>query len=233
MSRSIRRFAPLIVAAVLGACAAATPSGTSRLAIGNLDAGLPVHSMLERRFATVVRQQYDFSCGSAALATLLRYHYGKAVDEPSTFLGMWQGGDQALIRQLGFSLLDMKRYLGAHQMPADGYQVTLPQIAKARLPGIALINVGGYKHFVVVKGIDHGSVLLGDPATGLRRMTEAEFSKGWNGILFVINDDSPKVQATFAASSELALAPGGRITLTMEPVSQAALALTRPVLGDL
>ncbi|RYF14189.1 MAG: peptidase C39, partial [Oxalobacteraceae bacterium] len=40
----------------------------------------PVTSLIGRRFETVVRQQYDFSCGSAALATLLRYHY----DDPQT-----------------------------------------------------------------------------------------------------------------------------------------------------
>jgi hypothetical protein len=34
-----------------------------------------VKSMKERKFEQVVRQQYDFSCGSAALATLLTYHY--------------------------------------------------------------------------------------------------------------------------------------------------------------
>ena len=228
----------LAVAALLTGCASDAPDvATNRLALGNLSTGLPVTSMYERRFATVVRQQYDFSCGSAALATLLRYHYGLAVDEKATFLGMWTTGDQAAIRKLGFSLLDMKRYLQGRGMTADGYQVTLAQIGTARLPGIALIDVAGYKHFVVIKGIDRGlagdSILLGDPATGLRRITGPEFARAWNGVLFVINRDGPAVQATFARPAELALAPGGRMTLQTEPLSQAALALTRPIPGDL
>ncbi|TRW17232.1 C39 family peptidase [Glacieibacterium frigidum] len=235
MSRSARNVA--VVALLLGGCSAATPSGTNRLAIGNFEAGLPVASMYERRFATVIRQNYDFSCGSAALATLLRFHYARPVDEQATFVGMWAGGDRAAIRKLGFSLLDMKRYLAANGLSADGYQVSLAQIAKARIPGIALIETGGYKHFVVVKGIKQGlgdeTVLLGDPSTGLRRMPVHEFIKAWNGVFFVVGTSGPEVQATFARASELALAPGARTTLQMEPISQAALALTRPGPGDL
>lgn len=237
-SRRARATASIATLVVLAGCASKGPDvATNRLALGNLATGLPVTSMYERRFATVVRQQYDFSCGSAALATLLRYHYGLSVDEQTTFLGMWATGDQAAIRALGFSLLDMKRYLAGRGMTADGYQVSMAQIAMARLPGIALINVAGYKHFVVIKGIDRGlageSILLGDPATGLRRMTGAEFARAWNGVLFVINDSGPAVQGTFARPTELALAPGGRMTLHIEPLSQAALALTRPIPGDL
>ena len=59
-------------AILLSGCAAVTPQeGSSRLDYGGvLEFGLPVTSMLGRRFETVIRQQYDFSCGSAALATL-------------------------------------------------------------------------------------------------------------------------------------------------------------------
>ena len=34
-----------------------------------------------RRFRKVVHQTLDFSCGAAAMATLLRYHYGQSLDE--------------------------------------------------------------------------------------------------------------------------------------------------------
>ncbi|WP_204283799.1 C39 family peptidase, partial [Klebsiella pneumoniae] len=62
-------------------------------------------------FRTVVRQQYDYSCGSAAVATLLRYHYGRPTVESDVFSAMWRSGDQAQIKRAGFSMLDMKRYL--------------------------------------------------------------------------------------------------------------------------
>ena len=41
----------------------------------------PVRSMLERRNEKLVRQQFDLSCGAAALATFLRYQHGEDFSE--------------------------------------------------------------------------------------------------------------------------------------------------------
>ena len=50
--------------------------GYARLDMGGpLEFAMPVTSLIGRRFETVVRQQYDFSCGSAALATFFFYDY--------------------------------------------------------------------------------------------------------------------------------------------------------------
>src|SRR5262245_46400741 len=67
-----------------------------------------VTSLEEQRFATVVRQQHDFSCGSAALATLLTFHYDVDTPEDEVFDAMYAVGDQKSIREVGFSMLDMK-----------------------------------------------------------------------------------------------------------------------------
>jgi predicted double-glycine peptidase len=199
---------------------------------GTLDFALPVSSVIGRRFETVVRQQYDFSCGSAALATLLHYHYSDAQTEQSVVLGMWRDGDRAQIRKLGFSLLDMKRYLAGRGIASDGYQVTVEQIAKARTPGIALVNYNGYLHFVVVKGIDDRTLLLGDPSLGLRRETLTSFSKQWNGILFVINERPSAPKPGFNTVADLERAPGATAFPGVPPLSVAALTLTRPLPGE-
>lgn len=141
----------------------------------------------QRLFRTTLRQQYDFSCGSAALATLLTHHYGRPVTEEQVFQAMWEQGDQAKIKLAGFSLLDMKRYLELRGYQADGFEVTLDRLAEARVPAIALIRENGYNHFVVIKGLREDRVLLGDPSAGSRVMTRAEFARVWHGgILFVI-----------------------------------------------
>ena len=147
---------------------------------------VPMSTMLDRRFYTVVRQQYDYSCGSASLATLLRYHYGVQIDEQVAFAGMWDQGDQAAIRQNGFSLLDMKRFLEANDLAADGFRVSLDQVAQTGVPGIALTVTKGYRHFVVIKGVSDRSVLVGDPSRGLVRYSREEFSEIWDGLFFVI-----------------------------------------------
>jgi predicted double-glycine peptidase len=190
---------------------------------------VPVRSMAETKFNTIVRQRYDFSCGSAALATLLRYHYDRSLDEEATFRGMWAEGDREQIRRLGFSLLDMKRYLTSIGLASDGFKVSLDQIAKARVPGIALITLNKYRHFVVVKGLDPWRVLVGDPATGLRTMSRAEFLKNWNGIYFVLNSETERGRAHFNTPFQWAQYP--RVApnaVFLRPADQQTLALTAP-----
>lgn len=148
----------------------------------------PIASLKAMRYQSTVHQQYDFSCGSAAVATLLSYHYGFPVDEQHVFAEMYAHGDQAKIRREGFSLLDMKRYLGQHGFTADGYELPLAKLVHAGYPAIVLVSDQGYQHFVVVKGVSGGRVLLGDPAAGTRAMSEAAFEAIWrNRLLFVIH----------------------------------------------
>lgn len=227
-------LAPLVLAAT--ACATHVP-GEQRFIGTNGPVGdyrMPVRSVAEMRFTGVVRQKYDFSCGSAALATLLRYHYDRDVREETAFRGMWAQGDQAQIRRLGFSLLDMKRWLASRGIAADGYRVSIDQIVGTGVPGIALIAIKNYRHFVVVKGLDRRDVLLGDPSTGLSVMPVDKFKAAWNGIYFVLSNDQALGKASFNRTSQWAAyarAPlGARFS---DPVSQQALQLTAPALGDI
>lgn len=138
-------------------------------------------------FKTTIKQQFDFSCGSAALASLLTHHYGKPVTEQEVFRAMFEKGDQAKIRRDGFSLFDIKNYLHSHGFQADGFDAGLDLLAKAKVPAIVLIQENGYSHFVVVKGIRADRVLIGDPSSGTRIMPRNEFEGLWKErILFVV-----------------------------------------------
>jgi predicted double-glycine peptidase len=146
-------------------------------------------------FRTTVHQQYDYSCGSAALATLLTHHYQRPVSEETIFRAMYESGDQDKIQRHGFSLLDLKRYLGANGYDADGFEASLDDLAQARTPAVALIRENGYNHFVVVKGVRDGRVLVGDPSSGTRMLTRAEFEALWlERILFVIRSHQDVAQ---------------------------------------
>jgi predicted double-glycine peptidase len=156
-------------------------------AAGGASFVVPVTSLKEARFRSTVRQQYDFSCGSAALATLLTYHYDVPVTEQEVFRDMFVRGDQPRIRREGFSLLDMKRYLATRGLTADGFEQPLEKLAQAGLPAIVLVAENGYRHFVVVKGIQDQRVLLGDPAGGTRAVSRQRFEAIWqNRLLFVV-----------------------------------------------
>lgn len=184
-NKALLGAAALIALATAGF--AATPASAQvALVEGGDSYFVSVRSIREIPFRTVVRQQYDYSCGSAALATLLAHHYGKSVGEAQIFREMYAAGDQAKIRKIGFSLLDMKNYLEGQGYKADGYKISLAQLEKSRAPAITVIQIGTYKHFVVIKGVRDGNVLVGDPALGLKIYTTEEFGKMWNGIAFMI-----------------------------------------------
>ena len=141
--------------------------------MGGGDVVMPVTSIRQARLAGTLLQQYDFSCGSAAIATLLTHQYGYAMTEATVFEHMFSNGDQKKIRAEGFSLLDMKRFLQAHGFEADGFEQSLDKLTEARVPAIVLINENGYQHFVVVKGLRGDRVLIADPASGTRVVSRA------------------------------------------------------------
>ncbi len=142
----------------------------------------------ESKFHRVVRQEHDFSCGSASLATLLSYHYRDPRDEASVFEEMIAEGDADRIRDQGFALQDMQRYLTRHGYQSGGFRAPLDILNQAGIPAIVLINTDGYAHFVVVKGVTENAVLVGDPAMGVSSMNRDEFEKIWSGVMFVIID---------------------------------------------
>ena len=226
-----------------GGPALATPSPRDAGLVSTRDTGfvLPampgggfrvdLDTMLDRRFYTVVRQRFDFSCGSAALATLLRYHYGVPTDEDATFAGMWDEGDRDAIRRQGFSLLDMKRYLATLGLETEGYRVTLDQIAEVRVPGIALTVTRGYRHFVVIKGVSADEVLIGDPSRGLMSMPRAAFEAEWDGLYFVVTSARDTGQASFNRAAQWA-SVGRAPTRSplLRPQDQDVLRLASPAL---
>lgn len=192
---------------------------------------VPVTSMKDLRYRNTIRQQYDFSCGSAAVATLLTHHYGEPVREEDAFTEMFRRGDAEKIRRDGFSLLDMKRYLEARGYQADGFEAKLDDLARAGVPAIVLINERGYGHFVVVKGLAPERVLLGDPSTGTRAVSRAHFERIWTSrILFVVRNRADR--ARFNADADWALAPRSPLDAGLAQRGLDAITLPKRGIGD-
>lgn len=148
----------------------------------------PVRSLLEMRQANVVIQQWDLSCGAAALATILTYQLGHPVSEKHAAQGMLRRTDPLRVRHRGgFSLLDMKRYAESRGFRADGYaRLSLEDLRKLA-PLIVPVNLEGYDHFVVFRGVAAGRAVLADPGFGNRTVALDDFEKAWNGrIGFVV-----------------------------------------------
>jgi uncharacterized protein len=170
-------------------CATASADEINITDFNGAEYAMHVVSLKEARFKRTIKQQFDFSCGSAAVATLLTYQYGYPVNEQTAFQQMFENGDQDKIRREGFSLLDIRRFLGAHGFEADGYEVPLDKLVQTNTPAIVLITEHGYHHFVVVKGMRDNRVLIGDPATGTRPIPRSSFEAAWEDhIVFVIHN---------------------------------------------
>src|SRR3546814_15504200 len=95
---------------------------------------------------------FDLRCGSSALVPLLTYHGGAPTSEAMPFRAMWEKGDREAIRTVGFSMLDMKTYLASRGFRAEGFRITVDQLKQVKRPTIVLMDLKGFKHFVVING---------------------------------------------------------------------------------
>lgn len=162
----------LLVAALGGlATAVAEPRGA-------------VKSLLEMRHERTVVQEWDLSCGAAALATLLRFQHGDSVPEKDIATDLIQRKEYVSNPQIvrirhGFSLLDLKRYVDERGYEGIGYGgLTLPDLLELA-PIMVPVRFHGYNHFVVFRGMLADRVLLSDPAWGSRTILVDKFERAW------------------------------------------------------
>ncbi len=146
----------------------------------------PVETFRQQRFRDVVPQRLDYSCGAAALATLLRFYYEDPVEETEIIVEMLQSGDADRIRREGFALLDLKHFAEKRGYQTRGFRIGPGVLERLAIPAITLLETRGYKHFVVLKGVRGGMAYLADPALGQRRMSKDEFLEEWQGVVFFV-----------------------------------------------
>ena len=171
---------------------------------------LNVLSARELRDAGVVRQQQDYSCGAAALATLLTHGLGNPTAEASILRAVLEPMAPDDIEQLqknGLSLRHLQQVAQSRGYKAQGFRLGLDQLEKLRRPAIVFIQPGGYRHFAVIKGVRDGRVFLADPSLGNVRMPLYRFAEQWadaqgRGVIFAVE----RQDGTWPASYPLQLA---------------------------
>lgn len=186
MSANAHAVAACLAAALCAATAGHAQTGMTLNLDGQAMLRKPVRSMLEMRYQNVMRQQLDFSCGAAAVGTLLRYGYGIALSETRIVEDMLRVADPDIVARHGFSMLDMRNYVETLGLRGRGFRVDYTALRQLRIPVIALLDVNGYLHFVVVRKAIAGRVFVADPALGNRIVPEEEFAASWNGLVFAI-----------------------------------------------
>ncbi len=147
-----------------------------------------VKPLSSTQFRGVVRQAYDYSCGSAALTTLLNGYMAQNKNEREVMDGLLKYGEyDRIVQRRSFSLLDMKRYVNAIGFNSNGFRGSFEDLAMQNKPAIVPIAYAGFKHFVVFKTVRDGHVFVADPALGNISFTVKHFQEVWdNNIMFII-----------------------------------------------
>jgi len=154
------------------------------------------------QFRNVVRQAYDYSCGSAALTTMLDYYLGRNLEERQVMEGLLRFGEaDKIVERRGFSLLDMKRFVAALGYQSGGFKAEFNDLEGLEHPAIVPIHYGGFKHFGVVRDVYDGHVFIADPSLGNISFTQARFEEVWDqNVLFVIYPSGQGPQNALALS---------------------------------
>ncbi|MEM9314390.1 MAG: cysteine peptidase family C39 domain-containing protein [Pseudomonadota bacterium] len=215
---------PRRVAAAKGcACVLLTLIGNAAVAANDSSATRTVQSevafqsWVERRDSGLVRQAYDFSCGLAALATLMNWH-GVSVTEAELLAEL---GDTWRTQQRRISFADLATLARRRGFLAQGVAVPTESLKGLRRPAIVALRTEGRDHFSVLRAVSpDGVALLADPTWGHRRMAEWTFRRALEGA---------------SASASRARVAGSIPTQTSASASAAAgrlLLVGRPVLED-
>jgi predicted double-glycine peptidase len=147
-----------------------------------------VAPLAEQQFRNISHQAYDYSCGSAALTTVMNSYLGHKFVERQIMDGLLKYGEyDKIVQRRGFSLLDMKRLVTALGYQSGGYKGKFEDLKKLEHPAIVPIHYGGFKHFVVVKKYRDGRVFVADPALGNISFPEERFKSIWeNNVMFIV-----------------------------------------------
>ncbi len=135
----------------------------------------------------LVEQAEEMDCGAACLAMICKhYRIGATLGKLREMANVTtEGATLDSLAQVGESL----------GFTTHGLQCTYQTLLGFELPFIA--HWEGY-HYIVVYGVSKNQVWVADPGLGFRKLSVAEFEKGWTGtcLLFTPRADLAQIEAT-------------------------------------
>ena len=133
---------------------------------------LAIQSWKDRRDDNIVKQDLDYSCGAASLATILNAFYHQSVTEADIL--------KAINQKERASFEDMKQALTHFGFRAVGYAASYDQLTQLKIPVIVYVKHRKSDHFSVLRGINEQTVWLADPSLGNRTYSRQQFMRMWN-----------------------------------------------------
>ncbi|MBG7621155.1 C39 family peptidase [Herbaspirillum sp. AP02] len=174
-----------------------SPGSILPLSTHTAQLGISIQSWKRLRDAEVVKQDFDYSCSAASLATLLNGFYGQSLTEESLLKAMDKGNLKA-------SFEDMQMVLPKFGFKAQGFAASYEQLSKLKAPVVVYLKHRKDDHFSVLRGINEDTVWLADPSLGNRTYSKAQFLEMWQTRSDKENADlSGKILAILPLSGEL------------------------------
>ena len=161
---------------ILGLFASPVPAqGGVHLNLPSATGSLPIKTWKQLRDADLEKQDLDYSCGSAATATILRSFYGRDIYEKDILDEVMLVGDDGTA-----SFSDLQQAVKKFGFKAIGISANFEKLKTIKIPAIVYLRYRDKDHFSVIRGInDQGVVWLGDPSWGNRKFTEHQFRDMW------------------------------------------------------
>jgi len=145
-----------------------------------------VKSYIEYKNEGLVRQKFDYSCGSSSLATILKFFSNDKVTEKE--IPEWILEKKGLIdkdcqgkrkekcrveklqkfeeEDFKLSFYDLAEFAKERGYRPVALALNLEELRKLKVPAIAFVKIRRNEHFTVYKGMDDKFVYLADPSFG-------------------------------------------------------------------
>ena len=150
----------------------------------NLTIDVPAKSWIEIKNKHLTRQKEDYSCGSAALSTILTYYYDQNVTEKEILdavmkmKGLTRQSTLAEYKKAnGLSFLDLSLFAFSKGFRALGLALDIKALKKLKIPVILYVKVRNNEHFTVFKGMDSQYAYLADPSFGNTKIKLSKFKE--------------------------------------------------------
>lgn len=144
----------------------------------------PIKSWIEFKNENLTRQNYDYSCGSASLSTILKYYYDLDIGEKEILNTVLKskGYDISKKEKLedgdtSLSFFDLATYVQSKGLKAVGLALDLDSLSKLKAPVILFVKIRKNEHFTIYKNMDENYVYLADSSFGNIKVKISKFKE--------------------------------------------------------
>jgi len=164
-------FASVLCLFVTMVVCTSTHGAELQLSVPTLAGAIYTRTWKDLRDDRIVKQDFDYSCGAASLATILQSFYGVKVTEEELL--------KAIGKEDAATFADMAAMLPRFGFKAVGVVLEFEQLRQLKIPAMVHLSHRDQDHFSVLRGAASGVVWLGDPSWGNRKLSYERFLSMW------------------------------------------------------